>query len=50
MHAMALAPHAAATAPPLSWPCRRWVACVQCHRTITAAVPRCRTPHALLLL
>ena len=43
MHAMALAPHAAATVPPLSRPCRRWMACVQCHHTITAAMPRCRT-------
>ena len=50
MHTMALAPHAAATAPPLSRPCRRWVACMQRHPAITTVLPRCRTPHALLLL
>ena len=44
---MALAPHAAATAPPLPRPCRRWMACVQCHHTVIAAVPRCRSPACL---
>ena len=39
---MAPAPHAAATAPPLPWS-SRWMACVQCHHTVAAAVPHCRT-------
>ena len=44
MHAMALDLHTATTVPLLSWRCRRWLACVQCPRTATASLPRCRTP------